>query len=226
MAASAVAAPLLELPPSSGDAPPAPWHVVGLPRQTKPFTRFSVVDVAGGRAVKIVADASYGNLVRPLAPGSAPAFISWRWRIERPLARANLREKSGDDAAAKVCVSFDEPIDKLSLGERIALRYFRAQSKEPVPAATICYVWDSHLAAGTALDNAFTRRMRYLVLESGNQRPDRWAAERRDLGADFKRLFGAESATVPVVVGVAIGADADNTQGHSIAYVADLALDP
>ena len=30
---------------NAGGAPQAPWKVVGLPQQTKPFTRFSVVDV-------------------------------------------------------------------------------------------------------------------------------------------------------------------------------------
>ena len=39
-----------------GAAPTAPWHVVGLPQQTKPFTRFSVVDIDGKRAIKIEAD--------------------------------------------------------------------------------------------------------------------------------------------------------------------------
>src|SRR6188472_270533 len=29
---------------AAGGAPAAPWHVVGLPQQTKPFTQFSVVD--------------------------------------------------------------------------------------------------------------------------------------------------------------------------------------
>ena len=217
---------MLQLPDAEAVTPPAPWHVVGLPGQTKPFTRFTVVDLDGKRAVKIEADSSYGNLVHPLATVPAAPHLSWQWRVERPLAHADLREKSGDDTAAKVCVSFDEPIERLPFGERQLLRLFRSRSAEPVPAATLCYVWDTQLAAGTAIDNAFTRRMRYLVLESGNERQGRWVAERRDVAADFMRVFGAESPTVPPIVDVAIGADADNTRGHSVAYVADLALDP
>ena len=49
---------------------------------------------------------------------------------------------------------------------------------------------------------------------------------RRDVGADFTRLFGAESPTVPPIIGVAVGADADNTKSHSIAYVSNLVLTP
>ena len=91
-----------------------------------------------------------------------------------------------------------------------------------MPAATVCYVWDAQLPAGTTLDNAFTRRMRYIVLESGTDRLDRWVAERRDVGADFMKLFGDESKIVPPIVGVAVGADADNTKSHSVAYVSGI----
>ena len=35
-----------------------------------------------------------------------------------------------------------------------------------------------------------------------------------------------ESKEVPPVTGVAVGADADNTHGHSLAHVADLVLEP
>jgi hypothetical protein len=55
--------PLLASLAGSGTEPPPPWHVAGLPKQAKPFTRFSVVDVDGRRAFRGEADSSYGNLV-------------------------------------------------------------------------------------------------------------------------------------------------------------------
>ncbi|HEV7576257.1 MAG TPA: DUF3047 domain-containing protein [Caldimonas sp.] len=223
---SALAAdPVLAPFGASGGAPQAPWHVVGLPQQTKPFTRFSVVDIDGKRAVKIEADESYGNLVHPVQ-AAAPAHLAWQWRIEKPLENADLRQRSGDDTAVKVCVSFDLPIESISFAERQILRIARGKTSEPVPGASVCYVWDAKLAAGTALDNAFTRRIRYIVLESGNDRLDRWVGERRDVGADFLRLFKDESTTVPPIIGVAIGADADNTKSHTVSYVSGVTLEP
>lgn len=205
-------------------APPMPWHVVGLPQQTKPFTRFSVVDVDGRRGVKIEAEKSYGNLVHPLTLPDATLHLSWRWRLEVPLPWSDLREKGGEDTAVKVCVFFDEPLEQISFAERQLLRLARSRASEPVPAATVCYVWDTALAPGTVLDNAFTRRVRYLVLQSGSAKLDQWVVERRDIEPDFKRLFGAETLAVPPVIGVAVGADADNTNSRSVAYIADVAL--
>jgi Protein of unknown function (DUF3047) len=212
---------------NAGGAPQAPWKVVGLPQQTKPFTRFSVVDIDGKRAVKIEADESYGNLVHPVKSMAAPAHLAWQWRIEKPLEQADLREKRGDDTAVKVCVFFDLPMDNVPFTDRQLLRLARSKTSDPVPTATICYVWDQKLPAGTTLDNAFTRRQRYIVLESGNDRLDRWVAEKRDLAADFTKLFSDESGTVvPAIVGVAVGADSDNTKAHAVSYVSGLVLEP
>jgi hypothetical protein len=210
---------------ASGGAPQAPWKVVGLPQQTKPFTRFSVVDLDGKRAVKIEADLSYGNLVHPLKEHAAPAHLSWQWRIEKPIEGADLREKRGDDTAVKVCVFYDLPMDSVPFADRQLLRLARSKTSDPVPTATVCYVWDAKLAVGTTLDNAFTRRMRYIVLESGMDRLNKWVAEKRDVNADFLKLFGDESKTVAPIVGIAVGADSDNTQGHSVAYVSGLSLE-
>lgn len=225
-AAPAWSEPLLGPLTGPGAAPPEPWHVAGLPQQSKPFTRFSVVDLDGRRALKIEAEESYGNLVHALSPVLPPLHLAWQWRVERPLEHTDLRQKSGDDTEIKVCVFFDEPMEQLSFGERQLLRIARSRSVEPVPTATVCYVWDSRLPTGTALDSPFTRRLRYIVLQSGTSRLDQWVAERRDVAADYLKVFGGESTSVPPIIGVAVGADADNTKSHSIAYVSELVLSP
>ena len=217
-------APLLTPFPATGATPPAPWHVAGLPQQKKPYTRFTLDDVDGRRALRVEAESSYGNLVHPLTVAETGVHLAWQWRVDELLPAANLHEKNGDDTALKVCVFFDLPIERVPFFERQLLRFARTQTPEPLPGATICYVWDAHLPVGTALDNPFTHRVRYLVLESGAPQPHQWAHERRDVAADFTHLFGAESPEVPPIVGVAVGADADNTHGHSLGHVADLLL--
>jgi hypothetical protein len=209
---------------AAGSAPAAPWHVVGLPQQTKPFTRFSVADVDGKRALRVEAVDSYGNLVHSLNAEKAPTKLSWRWRVELLNPAVNLRVKEGDDSALKVCALWDLPIENVPFVERQILRVARAKTAEPLPAATVCYVWDARLAEGTELDSPFTHRLRYVILRTGDK-PGQWLSEKRDIGADFLKFFGNESPTLPPLLGIAVGADADNTHGRSVGFVADMVLE-
>lgn len=214
-------APALLAPLAADGAPPPPWRVAGLPDQPMPLTRFAVVTLEGRHALRIDAEASYGNLVHPVSGGT---HLSWRWRLEQPIAGADLRRKEGDDAALKVCAMFDLPLDALPFWERQKMRIARAAAGEALPAATLCYVWDPALPAGTVLPNAYTPRLRWLVLQGRGSALGAWQAEARDLQADFRRVFDDTAPPVPPLAAIAVGADADNTGGRSLGFVADLAL--
>jgi hypothetical protein len=188
------------LQPFTNDGtPPSPWRVVGLPGGKKPLTQFDVVTLGEQRVLRVRTDKSYANLTHALTPASStPRFLRWRWRLDQPVEDADLRKKSGDDVPIKVCALFDMPTDRLGFVERNLLRLARASSGEPLPAATICYVWDQQLAVGIELANPFTRRVRYIVLDSGTSALQHWIPHTQDLRADFLRAFGDESDTVPL----------------------------
>ena len=211
----------------TGDTPPAPWRVVGLPQGKVPLARITLADVDGQRVARLATDASYGTLVHDIAPWTpGTATLSWRWRLDQPLAAADLRRKEGDDAALKLCVMFDLPLDALAFGERTLLRLARTVSGEKLPAATLCYVWDTTLPAGTVLPNAWSRRVRFMVVDGADSPPGQWRAHRRALRADFLRAFGDEAREPPPAVAVVVGADSDSTGGRSLGYVADVAITP
>jgi hypothetical protein len=211
----------------ASSAPASPWVVLGLPHQSKPFTRFSVVDLDGKRALRMEANKSYGNLVHPLKRTVTTAHLAWQWRVDEPLKDTDLHEKAGEDIAAKVCTAWDLPIESISFAERQTLRIARAASDVELPGATVCYVWDPVLAPDTQLESPYTRRVRYIVLRGPADPLRRWTAERRDIVADFFALFGDEAKkTLPPLIGVLVGADADNTRQHSVADVADIVLEP
>lgn len=210
------------LPPVAGSAG---WTAALLPNQTLPLTRFTPVDLEGMRVLRIEAQRSYGNLMHELpADAHAARSLSWRWRVERFAEGADLRRKTGDDAAAKVCLMYDLPLDRVPFLERQTLRMARAAAGERLPAATLCYVWDATLPAQTVLPNAYTRRLRWIVLQGAGSPLGRWQSERRDLAADFIAAFGDESRELPPLRAVLVGADADNTGGTSVSHVADLEL--
>ena len=228
LAAPAAHADELTVTPFSsarGAQAPQPWRFTSLPNKTP--TRFEVVQEGAQKVLKVEADQSYGNLVHPTRVTlNASTTLAWRWRVDTFVEDANLRTRAGDDGAAKLCVFFDFPAERLSFGERTRLALARRTTGEEVPSEALCYVWDKKEAKGTALVNAFTQRMRMVVLESGPA-ADRSAfvSERRSLLADYKRAFGDEAGdALPDVVAVAVSADADNTQGHGLAYFTDIDL--
>jgi hypothetical protein len=241
-----VAAPTPALAPlaGAGERPNPPWAYAGLPDQKPPATRYDIVELDGRRVLRVRADGSYGNLVHPLQPpadpapaGSAtaapaaatpptPLTLSWRWRVEQPVAGADLRTKAGDDAAVKVCALFDLPLEALPFWERQTMRLARSLSGQHLPAATLCYVWDATLPPGTVLRNAHSPRLRWWVLRGPESTPGQWLAERRDLGADLLQAFGDETKTLPPLLAIGVGADADNTGARALSYVDALTLGP
>jgi hypothetical protein len=221
-ALSATVTVAADLVPVAGEGaqPPPPWHFVGMPFTTKPTTRFSVVDLDGARVLRVDADRSFGNLVYPLAVGTQAGVLTWRFRIERPTVGADLTRRSGEDSALRVCATFALPLDRVPFLERQLLRLAHASSDEPLPSAMLCYVADGALPADALVVSPYTRRMRSIVVT--HPAPGQWSTERHDLGADFRRAFGDESASVPPLEAIVVGADADNTGSHSLAYVAAL----
>ena len=231
--ASAYAQSLSPLVPADGAAA-STWRFVAFPKSKAdiPHTRFELADVQSERALKVSTRASYGTWVHDL-PKVEPGRLQWRWRLDQPLtdgkAVADIQTKAGDDAALKVCVMFDHPLDRVPFVERTLLRIARSVSGEDLPAATLCYVWDSVHPAGLHGANPYTPRVRFITLQGKGAPLAQWQTETRDVAADFAKLFGDElpaGAAVPKVRGVLIGADSDNTGAQSVGWVRSIAWVP
>ena len=224
--APAFAQSLSPLVPADGAAA-STWRFVGFPKSKAdiPATRFELVDVQGERALKVTTRASYGTWVHDLSK-AAPGRLQWRWRLDQPLTGgkgvADILTKAGDDAALKVCVMFDHPLDRVPFAQRTVLRIARSVSGEDLPAATLCYVWDSVHPAGLQGANPYTQRVRFITLQGQGAPLAQWQTETRDVAVDFAKLFVDElpaGAAVPKVRAVLIGADSDNTGSQSVGWV-------
>ena len=210
------------------------WRYVGFPKQKAqiPPTVIEAGQVDGQPAVKVVTASSYGTLVHDLKD-APPARLQWRWRLDQPLsdgkASPDLTTQAGDDAALKVCAMFEHPLERVPFVERTVLRIARSVSGEALPAATVCYVWDSGHPAGRQGANPYTKRVRYISLRGSETPARQWVSERRDLAKDFATLFADElpaGGAVPPLRTVLIGADSDNTASRSSGWVADLRTGP
>ena len=204
---------------------PAPWHFATLPGKNP--TSFTVIDLDGQNVLKVATQDAYGNMVHTLhqTPSASPQ-LQWRWRVDHLVEKADINRKAGDDSALKLCVSFDFDKSQLSFGERTKLRLGKISTGEDIPAETLCYVWDNKLPIGSSLHNAFTHRMRYIVLQSGSQHLGHWMTEQRNLAADYAQAFGDESSAMPMLIGITVSADSDSTHGSSLGYMGDIHLQP
>jgi hypothetical protein len=218
-AAASIVAPLAGPP---GSLPQAPWVFAGLPGQTLSVTRFVLEPLGGGMVLRVQTAASYGNLVHALKDVPA-GRLSWRWRVDKALSFADLRTREGDDVALKVCALFDMPRAAVPFVERQLLRVAESRTGESLPTATVCYAWDPSWPEGTVVPNAYSRRVRYITLGTTTRC---WQTVQRDLAADFVRAFGDETTSVPKLLAIALGADADNTRGESLGFIADLEFTP
>ena len=205
---------------SEGDTSiPAPWKVERLSEKHPP-TRYALRRWDGVIAIEAHADKSMALLGRPVAVDlKKTPILCWQWRIDAPVASADMTTKSGDDYAARVYLTFSVPPEQLGLGTRAKLALARSIYGDQVPDAALNYVWDNRHPVGTLQDNAYTDRARMLVLRSGAARAGAWVHERRNVLKDFRRAFGDAGGQLG---GLAVASDTDNTGEKAHAGFADL----
>ncbi|MCF7990886.1 MAG: DUF3047 domain-containing protein [Thiohalocapsa sp.] len=207
--------------PADGSVP-AGWRLAKLPGVAP--TRFRLGEGGAVTAVRLDADNAAASLFRPLRVDAARTpVLRWRWRVDRLIDGADIRQKDGDDLPARLYVMFDYPLERLPLAERTKIKLARAVAGDLLPAAALCYVWDGRLPAGTTLWNAYTDRVRVVVVRSGPQRIGDWVTEERDVAADFRAAFGEAP---PPISGVAIAADTDQTGAVARSWFGDIAFLP
>jgi len=198
---------------------PMEWIPYSFSRYPR-HTDYRLVSDAGTTVLRAEADASVSALLRRLSldPKAYP-LLRWRWKVDDVLEKSDLRTRQGDDFPARIYVLFDYDTGKLSLADRAKMRIARLVYGAEVPAAALCYVWDSKAPAGTIAPNAYTDRVRMVVLRHGSRDVGRWVMEERDLAKDFRAAFGEDP---PAVSGIAVASDTDNTGEHAVAWFGDI----
>ena len=215
---------------ATSDKVPAPWRLAGLRKGKPPSAVFDIATIEDVKVLRLRTDKTYGASIfdiNDFLPTSS-TVLKWRWRLDEPVPHADLRRKSGDDAALKVCVLYDMSTELLPLSERVVLAVARALIDSGLPAAALCYVWDVTLPAGTLLNNAHTNRIKYWVLDGQGSEASlkTWKTHERHVGQDFLKAFGHESKSMAPVTAIVAAADSDSTKGSSLAYVGDIVLEP
>jgi hypothetical protein len=210
-------------PPADPSAPPPGWEALTFPRVPR-HTRYLVVRDGEGWVLRAESDAAASGLYRPLdLDPKVYRILSWRWKVENVLAKADPRRKDGDDYAARVYVAFRYEPAAATLWERSRYGAYRLLHGRYPPGLALNYVWESRLPVGTALDNAYTGRAKIIVARSGAADVGRWVTERHDIYEDYRRIVGGEP---PRIAGIALMTDTDDTGERAVAYYDALTLGP
>lgn len=149
--------------------------------------------------------------------------LSWQWLVNGAPGRSALNDKKTDDFAARVYVVFDYPLDKLSFGQRLAIRLARSIHGD-VPAAALCYVWLPETGVDTLADSPYTSRVK-MVVATGEPANGQWRSVTRNIRQDFQRAFGEEYGPgVPPIKAIIVSSDTDQSGGKVQASFSGLTL--
>jgi len=182
--------------------------------------RFSAADMSGWKKKSFVGETRYrlredGDKQALYADSRAAAsglfreievdldqmpYLHWTWKVENLVNGGDERGKQGDDYAARIYVVFSG-----------GLLFWRTRA--------INYVWSSRESPGSTWPNAFTANAQMIAVRSGPESLGTWLSERRDVKADYQRLFGSEPGKI---VAVALMTDTDNTKSAAVAWYGDI----
>ena len=96
-----------------------------------------------------------------------------------------------------------------------------ALTGQPMPYATLMYVWCNQRPVGSVIQNPRTDRIRKVVVESGAGRLNQWINYERDIRADYEKAFGEPPGAL---IGIGIMTDSDNTRSQAQAWYGPIAL--
>lgn len=204
---------------TAGGALPAGWSRLSF-RGLGRGTRYDVVSDHGTTVLRARAEAGASGLVRRIRidPHRYP-ILRWRWKVTTLPRGTDLHRREGDDAAARVYVTFAYDPARLGPLERLRYEAARLFYGQTPPLRALTYVWSGAGAIGTILPNPYTARVQMIVVESGARRAGEWITEQRNVERDYRHAFGEAP---PPISGVAIMTDADNTGSRAAAYYGDI----
>lgn len=194
--------------------PGAAWKHYRFPGKRANAYRQEVRD--GRNAMLAQADASTSMLRRNLrVPPEQLHQLRFSWKVPALIDAADLTLAERSDSPVRIVLAFEGDRSKFSARDAMLSELAHMLTGEPMPYATLMYVWGNHQPAGTVLHNNRTSRIRKLVLESGPGRLGQWLDYARDVRQDFLLAFGEEPGAL---VAVGIMTDTDNTRASAKAW--------
>jgi hypothetical protein len=191
---------------------------------SRPATIYTPGQHAGRPALKAESERGDSLVHLPLeVEGEALGTLRFSWFVDALNPQSDLADGQHDDAVTRVMLQFGGDRSTFSARDNMLSDLLQALTGEPLPYATLIYVWDHRYPVGTIIAHRRTPRIKTMVVESGTQRLGRWVDFERDVSADYLQAFGTPPQGL---TGVALMTDSNNTQQPTRAWYGPLAWRP
>lgn len=199
---------------------PTPWQHYKFPG--KPANQISYAKQNGRHAMLVTAISSASMLRQTLhvAPQDL-ASVKFSWKVPELIAQADMAVRDADDSPVRIVLAFEGDRSKFSGKNAMLSELTQVLTGEPMPYATLMYVWCNKRAPGSVIVNPRTDRIRELVVESGMKNLNQWMDYERDIRADFEKAFGEMPGAL---IGIGIMTDTDNTRTTARAWYGPVKL--
>ena len=181
---------------------PEGWQAYATPGG-HPAYDFTVVDDGGRRGLSLKSHDDHSTIARRTTVNLVTTpILKWDWKVVELPRGADLRNKATSDATGHILVVWPRPPALLR-------------------SRLIGYVWDPSLAPDTVVTSAKTGTVHFIVVRSGAAGLGVWTTERRDVRADYRRVFDEEAPNPEVV---ALSIDTNDTRSSAACIVGPIAF--
>jgi hypothetical protein len=190
------------------------WQHRTLPGKQATHYRF---DTSDGRAVVAVQADTSVSLLRQNVRREASDLgsLQFSWKVPALITDADLAQRDKADSPVRLVLAFEGDRSTFSMKNAMLSELSLALTGEPMPYATLMYVWCNTRAVGTVLPDPNTDRIRKIVVASGPAQLNQWLKFERNVHADFVQAFQEPPGAL---VSLALMTDTDNTRSKARAY--------
>ena len=205
---------------SQGAERALPWEPQHLPGKAPSRYRYAYTDARHALLAQADSSASLLRQKRQV-PASQLGQVRFSWKVPALIANADMALRDADDSPVRLLLVFDGDRSRFSMKDAMLSELAQTLTGEPMPYATLMYVWCNKRAPGSVIINPRTDRIRKLVVESGTAHLNQWRDYDRQIAADFEQAFGEPPGNL---LGIGLMTDTDNTRSHSQAWYGPVTL--
>ena len=205
---------------SQGAERALPWEPQLLPGKAPSRYRYAYTDARHALLAQADSSASLLRQKRQV-PASQLGQVRFSWKVPALIANADMALRDADDSPVRLLLVFDGDRSRFSMKDAMLSELAQTLTGEPMPYATLMYVWCNKRAPGSVIINPRTDRIRKLVVESGTAHLNQWRDYERQIAADFEQAFGEPPGNL---LGIGLMTDTDNTRSHTQAWYGPVTL--